>query len=181
MARRGPPTPSRRRRRPSPCGCCPPRGAVVGESESERRSPCFDCDDSRLCSHAVKQVFVQESQLRKSTRPRPTSPRSLHIDPRSPSTQRQRVCSTAWRPAYAVAAASCRWPRLVVPVAAPARWRGGRRVRYLDVASWPHLTRSCPRRGKEEDRQGAFFYLSRGRATRRACSRTRRRDARAPV
>ena len=27
------------------------------------------------CSHAVKQVFVQESQLRKSTRPRPASPR----------------------------------------------------------------------------------------------------------
>ena len=189
MARRGPPTPSRRRRRPSPCGCCPPRGAVVGESESERRSPCFDCDDSRLCSHAVKQVFVQESQLRKSTRPRLASARSLHIDPRSPSTRRRRVCSTAWRPAYALAAASCRWPRVLVLVAASARWRGGRRVRFRPVATTrtplvaalPHLTRSCPRRGKEEDRQGAFFYLSRGRATRRACSRTRRRDARAPV
>ena len=48
-------------------------------------------------------MFVQESQLRKSTRPRPALPRSLHIDPRSPSTRRQRVCSTLWRPAYAVA------------------------------------------------------------------------------
>ncbi|CAH0370165.1 unnamed protein product, partial [Pelagomonas calceolata] len=115
----------------------------------------FDRDDSRLCSHAVKQVFVQESQLRKSTRPRPASPRSLHIDPRSPSTRCKRVCSTAWRPAYAVAAASCQWSRLVVPVAAPARWRGEIRVRYLDVAAWPHLTSSCPRRGKKEDRQGA--------------------------
>ena len=111
----------------------------------------------------VKQVFVQESQLRKSTRPRPASPRSLHIDPRSPSTRRRRVCSTVWRPAYAVAAASCRWPRVLVLVAASARWRGGRRVRFRPVATTrtplvaalPHLTRSCPRRGEEEDRQGA--------------------------
>ena len=111
----------------------------------------------------VKQVFVQESQLRKSTRPRPTSPRSLHIDPRSPSTRRQRVCSTAWRPAYAVAAASCRWARVLVLVAASARWRGGRRVRFRPVATTrtplvaalPHLTRSCPRRREEENRQGA--------------------------
>ena len=70
------------------------------------------------CSHAVKQVFVQESQLRKSTRPRPASPRSLHIDPRSPSTRRRRVCSTAWRPAL-------RHRRGVAPVAASAR-PGGR-------------------------------------------------------
>ena len=30
----------------------------------------------------------------------------------------------------AIAAASRRWPRLLVPVAASARWRGGRRVRF---------------------------------------------------
>ena len=134
-------------------------------------------------------MFVQESQLRKSTRPRPASPRSLHIDPRSPSTRRRRVCSTAWRPAYAVAAASCRWPRLLVPVAAFARpggrvsslaWRETRTTSRRRRRA-PKLTRTCPRRGEEEDRQGAFFYLSLGRATRRACSRTRRRDARAPV
>ena len=136
---RRPPTTSRRRpwpaadvparrSRPADAVGAPPHagaarhaGAAAGESESERRSPCFDCDDSRLCSHAVKQVFVQESQLRKSTRPRPASPRSLHIDPRSPSTRRRCVCLTAWRPAYAVAAASCRWARVLVLVAASAR------------------------------------------------------------
>ena len=83
--------------------------------------------------------------------------------PRSPSTRRQRVCSTVWRPAYAVAAASCRWPRVLVLVAASARWRGGRRVRFRPVATTrtplvaalPHLTRSCPRRREEENRQGA--------------------------
>ena len=83
--------------------------------------------------------------------------------PRSPSTRRRRVCSTVWRPAYAVAAASCQWARVLVLVAASARWRGGRRVRFRPVATTrtplvaalPHLTRSCPRRREEEDRQGA--------------------------
>ena len=78
VARRGPPTPSRRRvGAPPHAGAARHAGAAAGESESERRSPCFHRDDSRLCSHAVKQVFVQESQLRKSTRPRPALPRSL--------------------------------------------------------------------------------------------------------
>ena len=36
----------------------------------ERRGARFDHDDSPLCPHAVKQVFVQESQLRKKEKKR---------------------------------------------------------------------------------------------------------------
>ena len=140
-------------------------------------------------------------------RPRPLTP----LFPRSQASVRPGVAAPqehapasyfttvpSHRPAIAVDATSARLldgvdaglrrRRGVVWVAASGRpggracsmaWR--RRVQYLDVTACTHLTRSCPRRGKEEDRQGAFFYLSRGRATRRACSRTRRRDARAPV
>ena len=92
MARCGRP---RRRRSADAVGAARHAGAAAGESERVSGAlRTSTAATSRFGTHAVKQVFVQESQLRKSTRPRPASPRSLHIDPRSPSTQRQRVCST---------------------------------------------------------------------------------------
>ena len=134
------------------------RPRVREGTADERRRPedALNPPDSRLWSPRRSQASVRPGVAA----PQEHAPASCFTTvpssyPRSPSTRRRRVCSTAWRPAYAVAAASCRWPRLLVPVA-PARWRGGRRVRFSSfVATRPHLTRSCPRRREEEDRQGA--------------------------
>ena len=105
---------SRRRRSADAVGAARHAGAAAGESERVSGAlRTSTAATSPLCSHAVKQVFVQESQLRKSTRPRPALPRSLHI------------------PAVAVDATSARLldgveaglrrRRGVVPVAACAR------------------------------------------------------------
>ena len=51
--------------------------------------------------------------------------------------------------------------------------------------AWTRITGRSRRRLRKKEKKKIdkvrFFYLSLGRATRRACSRTRRRDARAPV
>ena len=69
---------SRRRRSADAVGAARHAGAAAGESERVSGAlRTSTAATSPLCSHAVKQVFVQESQLRKSTRPRPALPRSL--------------------------------------------------------------------------------------------------------
>ena len=85
----------------------------------------------------VKQVFVQESQLRKSTRPRPASPRSLHIDPVA-------VDATSARLLDGVEA-GLRRRRGVVPVAACAR-PGGR----VSSLAWRETRTISPRRDHED-------------------------------
>ena len=43
----------------------------------------FDHDDSPLCPHAVKQVFVQESQLRKKEKKRAPASKNPNLTPSS--------------------------------------------------------------------------------------------------